>query len=108
MPVYDELILIVKADRVGEPAMNAFVDAIEEAALWLTNHPRQALDIFLKAHPDLDNELNRRAWFDTLPRFAKRPRALDRARYTRFARFMKDSGLIESVPPVEDYAVELE
>ena len=108
VPVYDELILIVKADRVSDPKMNGFIDAIEEATLWLTNHPKEALDIFLKAYPDLDNELNRRAWFDTLPRFAKRPRALDRARYTRFATFMKDSGLIETVPAVESYAVELE
>lgn len=107
VPVYDELIFIARGDRASEDAMNAFMDAIEEATLWLTNHPKEALDIFLRAYPDLDNELNRRAWFDTLPRFAKRPRALDRARYTRFATFMQQAGLIETVPPLEDYAVEL-
>ena len=108
VPVYDELIYIARKDRVGDASLARFLDATEEATLWLTNHPQEALDIFLKAYPDLDNELNRRAWFDTLPRFAKRPRALDRARYTRFAEFMKASRLIETVPPVESYAVELE
>ena len=47
------------------------------------------------------------AWADTLPRFAKRPAALDAARYERFSQFMKDAGLIREVPPVESYAVEL-
>jgi putative hydroxymethylpyrimidine transport system substrate-binding protein len=56
----------------------------------------------------LDNELNRRAWDDTLPRFALRPAALHRARYARFAKFLKDQGLVESLPDVGDYAVEIE
>ncbi|MEL6968332.1 MAG: ABC transporter ATP-binding protein, partial [Pseudomonadota bacterium] len=55
----------------------------------------------------LDNELNRRAWVDTLPRFAKRPFALDSGRYERFAAFMKESGLIKSIPALDTYAVEL-
>ncbi len=45
----------------------------------------EAWGLFAKAHPDLDNELNKRAWRDTLPRLAKRPAALDRGRYDRFA-----------------------
>ena len=108
VPVYDELIFIARNDRADDPRFGRFMDAVEEATLWLTNHPREALDIFLKAYPDLDNELNRRAWTDTLPRFAKRPRALDRRRYERFAAFMKESGLIEEIPPLESYAVEID
>ena len=73
VPVYDELIFIVKNDRVDDKRFRPFLDAIEQATLWLTNHPDEALKVFLKAHPDLDNELNRRAWVDTLPRFAKTP-----------------------------------
>ena len=42
----------------------------------------------------LDDELNRRAWADTLPRFAHRPAALDHGRYRRFAAFLADRGLI--------------
>ena len=45
------------------------------------------------------------AWADTLPRFAKRPAALDAGRYQRFSEFMKDAGLIKTVKP-EDYAVD--
>ena len=62
---------------------------------------------FLEVYPDLDNELNRRAWVDTLPRFAKRPAALDSSRYERFANFMKESGLIKETAPLSTYAIEL-
>ncbi len=108
VPVYDELIFIVKNDRINDKHLRPFIDAIEKATLYLTNHPDEALAQFLKAYPDLDNELNRRAWRDTLPRFAKRPAALDSTRYKRFAKFMLDSGLIKNIVPLESYAIELE
>lgn len=107
VPVYDELILVARQDRVDDPRFKTFLDVTEQATLFLTNHPQEAWELFIKAHPDLDNELNRRAWTDTLPRLAKRPSALDTRRYERFAEFMLESGLITRIPPVEDYAVEL-
>lgn len=107
VPVYDELILVAKNDRLDDPRLGAFLDAVEEATLWLTNHPQEAWKLFAASKDDLDNELNERAWRDTLPRLAKRPGALDARRYERFARFMKEAGLIEEIPPLENYAVEL-
>ncbi|MCZ6453789.1 MAG: ABC transporter ATP-binding protein, partial [Alphaproteobacteria bacterium] len=64
--------------------------------------------LFLRGHKDLDDELNKRAWRDTLPRFALRPSALDKGRYKRFAEFLKSQGMIKSTPPVASYAVEIE
>ncbi|MFD0915285.1 ABC transporter substrate-binding protein [Pseudahrensia aquimaris] len=107
VPVYDELIFVVNNERLDDPRFRKFMLAIEKAALYLTNDSDAALAAFLKAYPDLDNELNRRAWVDTLPRFAKRPAALDSGRYERFADFMKASGLIKETVPLESYAVEL-
>jgi putative hydroxymethylpyrimidine transport system substrate-binding protein len=107
VPPYDELVLVARKGREGEPAFGKFVAVLEEATLWLTNHPQEAWELFIKAHADLDNELNKRAWRDTLPRLAKRPAALDRGRYERFAAFMRDAGLIRQVPPLESYAVEI-
>jgi putative hydroxymethylpyrimidine transport system substrate-binding protein len=57
---------------------------------------------------ELAQLLNRRAWSDTLPRFASRPAALDKTRYRRMAEFLKAEGLIKTTPPVDDYAVVLE
>jgi putative hydroxymethylpyrimidine transport system substrate-binding protein len=108
VPVYDELILLARNDMLDDDRLPRFIAAVEEATIWLTNHPQEAWEQFIAAHPDLDNELNRRAWFATLPRFAKRPAALDTARYERFGAFMKERGLIDETVPVAEYAVELD
>ena len=52
---------------------------------FIVNHPEEAWTIFAGHKAELDDELNRRAWRDTLPRFALRPAALDRGRYEAFA-----------------------
>ena len=105
VPPYDELIYVTRNELAGDARLPRFLAAVEKAALFLTNHPEAALDLFLKAHPDLDNPLNRRAFADTLPRFSKSPAALDAARYRNFARFMKDQGLIKEIVPLERYAI---
>lgn len=87
--------------------MAAFLAAIEAAVTWQTNHPEDALAVFLEAHPDLDDELNREAFRDTLRRFALRPSALDTARYERFGAFMKERGLVTKTVPVPEFAVEV-
>ena len=107
VPVYDELVFVAKKDSAGDPRFPKFLDVIEEATLFITNHPDESWEMFIKDQPDLANDLNKRAWYDTLPRLAKRPAALDRKRYERFATFMKESGLIKQIPPVDEYAVEL-
>lgn len=107
VPVYDELVFVTRKQLVADPRLPRFLQAVEKAAVYLTNHPDEALGLFLKAYPDLDNELNRKAFVDTLPRLAKRPAALDRTRYQRFGTFMAESGLIPKAPAVDDIAVEL-
>jgi len=107
VPSYDELIVLANHAALGDTRLRRFVDALERAAQYLVNHPGAAWDLFIKAHPDLDDELNRRAWRDTLPRFALRPGALDRGRYARMAAFLKDRGMITTVAPLDSYAVEL-
>ncbi|MDR3493766.1 MAG: ABC transporter ATP-binding protein, partial [Ancalomicrobiaceae bacterium] len=82
-----------------------FLDAVEKATLWLSNHPDEAWGIFKASDAKLDDELNKRAFYDTLPRFAHRPAAVDPVRLNRFAEFLKARGLIDSVPPVESYTV---
>ena len=69
------------------------------------NHPQESWQKFINAHPKLDDELNRRAWRDTLRRFAKRPRAYDEYRYAEFAKFLKDRGLLKKAEGPEAYGV---
>ena len=107
IPAYDELVLVAKNDRLGDKRLRAFLDAIEAGIQYMVNHPDDAWKLFLKGHKDLDDELNKRAWRDTLPRFALRPGALDEARYRKFAEFLKSQGMIKTVPSVSSYAVEI-
>jgi len=107
IPPYDELILVAHRDYVTRPKLRKFVDALEAGVQFLVNHPEESWKLFIRGRKDLDDKLNRLAWRDTLPRFALRPGALDRARYKRFAEFLKKQTLIKKVPPLETYAVEL-
>lgn len=108
VPLYDELVFIALPSRLSEPRFKAFLAAVEKGANYLTNKPEASWQLYTKAFPNLDDELNKRAFADTLPRFAKRPAALDKTRYKRFADFMLESGLVKTAPKVSDIAVELD
>lgn len=108
IPAYDELIVVANRNAVAEKKLRRFVDALEEGVQFLVNHPEASWKLFVAGErKTLDDELNRRAWRDTLPRFALRPGALDRNRYLRFASFLKDQQIVRDIPPLESWAVEL-
>jgi putative hydroxymethylpyrimidine transport system substrate-binding protein len=108
VPAYDELILVAHRDDLGRPELRRFLRAVEAATAWTVNHPAEAWDVFKGTDPAaLGDELNRRAWAATLPRFAHSPAALDHGRYRRFARFLAERGLTGEPPPVAAYAVDL-
>ncbi|HXV25802.1 MAG TPA: ABC transporter substrate-binding protein [Alphaproteobacteria bacterium] len=107
VPAYDELIFIAHRDRLDDARLPRFLDAIERAVLFMLNHPEEAWDDFRRYRAELDDELNKRAWADTLPRFAKSPAALDIGRYQRFAEFLLEQKLIPETLPVERYAIDL-
>ena len=107
VPVYDELIVVANKDKLADPRLRRFVIALERGVMFLTNNPDESWKLFIARHKDLDDELNKRAWRDTWPRFDKRPAAMDFGRYERFAKFLQDKGMVKAMPPVASYAVEL-
>lgn len=108
VPAYDELIVVAKKGKAEQTKYAAFLTALEQATIYILNHPNEAWESFIRYKPnELNNELNRRAWADTLPRLALRPKALEEGRYLRMADFLKTQGLITEIPKLEDYAVEL-
>ena len=109
IPAYDELILVANRSALDTPELRKFIDGLEAGVQYLVNHPDESWNLFISGdRRDLDDELNRRAWRDTLPRFALRPGALDRTRYLRFAEFLKEQDIIKEIAPLETWAVELE
>jgi putative hydroxymethylpyrimidine transport system substrate-binding protein len=107
VPMYDELIVVANRDRLKDPRFPKFIAALERGTVFLINHPDEAFALFIKGRKELDDELNKRAWRDTIPRFAHSPAALDRGRYERFAAFLKQQGLVKATPPLDSFAVEL-
>ena len=107
VPPYDELIIVAHKGKVSDPRYRKFLNALELGVQYLLNHPKESWAAFTGAHKNLNDELNKRAWRDTMPRFALRPAAFDKVRYQRFAKFLKKQGLIKDIMPVADYAIEL-
>lgn len=104
VPVYDELIFVANADTYDKDAIRGFNKAIEQATIYITNHPQAAWEEFVAYAPDtLNNELNKRAWRDTLNRFALRPSAVDLQRYDDYAEFMYEQKIIKTLPKAQDY-----
>ena len=107
LPAYDELIYIANRDSMNNDVIRRFLQATELATQYIINHPQESWDIFKSTAKELDDELNKRAWVDTLPRLALRPAALDAGRYVRFEAFLKDAGLLKDTRAVEMLAVDV-
>lgn len=109
VPVYEELIIVVNnKEREAKDKWQRFNRALQQAVDYIHAQPEQAWEEFKAYKPkELDTELNRMAWKDTLPYLAKNPAKLERSRYENFAQFMFDKQLLKKAPPaVDSYAIE--
>lgn len=104
VPAYDELIYVANPALADRDRIARFLAATEQAVQYIINHPVESWEVFAATSAELDDDLNARAWTDTLPRFALRPAALDHARYARFEAFLAAAGLIPQVRPVSELA----
>ncbi len=107
VPSYDELIYVANPDTMDADKVARFMAATEKATQYIVNNPVKSWEIFAATSTELQDELNKRAWVDTLPRFALRPAGYDAGRYVRFEQFLFDSGMIPSVNPVEAITIDV-
>lgn len=63
MPTYSELVFITNKDNSNKPFISLFLKSIQEGTAFFKKHPQTSWNKFAKNHPNLDNELNRQAWF---------------------------------------------
>lgn len=99
IPPYDELIFVMNKNKVNSSIRKSFLIAIKKGNSYLQQHPQEMWQAFAKSHPELNNELNRQAWFATLPLFAKDPEKIDKKQWKDFAEFMQKNGLIKNIRP---------
>ena len=107
LPAYDELIYVANTGSKDDDRIKRFLAATEKATQFIVNHPQQSWEIFAATAKELQDELNRHAWRNTLPRFALRPTALDAGRYARMEAFLHESGLIDRQRPVSELAIDV-
>lgn len=107
LPPYDELIYVANRDTMDVEMIQRFLAATEKATQYIINHPVDSWEVFAATAPELNDELNKRAWVDTLPRFALRPSALETGRYATFEAFLHEAGLVPSLNKVSDIAIDV-
>lgn len=108
LPSYDELIYVAHKDNIDKDRIARFLAATEKATQYIVNHPKQSWEIFSSTAKELQDELNKRAWADTLPRFALRPAAFDHGRYRKMEDFLVEAGLLEGEAlPVSRLAIDV-
>lgn len=106
VPMYDELIVLARKGEENSEMVKSFVAALKEGTAYLLAHPEETWEQFRVDYPDLDNELNKVAWEDTLPMFATDPGKLDTDRYQAYGDFLKEHDLISPDVEIFDYAVD--
>ncbi|MEP5151375.1 ABC transporter substrate-binding protein [Planktotalea sp.] len=107
LPPYDELIYVANTETMDKDLIARFLAATEKATQYIVNHPEESWDIFAGTSAELQDELNAKAWVDTLPRFALRPTAMDEGRYETFEAFLHGAGLIPSLNAVSKIAIDV-
>jgi putative hydroxymethylpyrimidine transport system substrate-binding protein len=108
IPTYDELVLVASADRVEEDpeAIRLFIAALERGTRDAVRDPEAATATLLDAAPDLDPKLTAAEVEATLP--VLEPERgdpygyMDAKQWQRFAGFMTDGGLIDTLPEAGD------
>lgn len=107
VPPADELVLIARRDRIGDPRIAAFIGALDEGVATVQHDPDGVRQRFVAAHPDLDGTFDRASWHATVPLLSPDPGRLDAARYQRFAAFCVAAKLTPTLQALGDYAVQI-
>ncbi len=95
VPSYEELIYIANVKNRNNPVFDKFFKAIQKATLTIINDPETTWQDFSTYRKGLNDELNKRAFKDTLSRFTLRPQAHDLKTYEVFGNFLKQKGIIK-------------
>ena len=107
VPPYDELIYVANSKNIDKEKIRKFLKATELATQFIINNPEESWKIFASTSKELDDQLNKMAWADTIPRFALRPPAFDAGRYLEFQDFLLKNKLINKALPISKIAIDV-
>ncbi|GGA79754.1 ABC transporter ATP-binding protein [Brucella endophytica] len=110
VPVYDELVYVAnkdKLDKAEKDKISRFLAATEKAAQYIVNHPQKSFESYASYSTELNDDLNKRSWADTVARFSRSPAALDYGRWSRYEAYLKENGLVPSILAVDQFAIDV-
>jgi putative hydroxymethylpyrimidine transport system substrate-binding protein len=99
VPTYDELVLVAQRKRLEEDpqATRLFLAALSRGTRAAVEDPKAAAAAVIEANPDLEPKLAKAEVAATLP-LLSRSGSMDPAEWTKFIGWMRDNGLISSLP----------
>jgi putative hydroxymethylpyrimidine transport system substrate-binding protein len=99
VPTYDELVLVAQEGRLEEDpqAIRLFLAALSRGTRAAVENPQVAAAAVREANPDLEPKLAEAELKATLP-LLSRSGSMNSAEWTHFIAWMRDNGLIESLP----------
>ena len=101
VPNYEELIFIINIKNRNEVKFKKFLQAIQKATIKIVNNPKKTWNDFSKYRNGLNDELNKRAYRDTIKRFSLRPNAYDLDAYQKFQQFLYKQKIIKKIHDIE-------
>jgi putative hydroxymethylpyrimidine transport system substrate-binding protein len=106
VPSYDELVLVGQRERLEEDPQKVrlFLAALARGTTAAAKNPQASAKALLEANPDLDPKLTKAELAATLPlldpaRGGHPYGYMNPARWGEFAGWMRDNGLISTLPP---------
>lgn len=108
IPDHYELVLVANERTLREhsAALRGFIAALKGAIDLTLRDPNRAIDLFFKANPELEDELNLRSFLATLRYFEGSPCVSDPKRWAPLQDFLFDQGLIAQKAPLEELFTE--
>lgn len=107
IPTYDELVLVANSDRIADDPepIRLFIAALERGTRDAASDPDAATEAVLEAGQGLEPRLTAAEVRRTLPLLLPEDAGdafgyMDPGEWDRFARFMSDRGLVDTVPDI--------
>lgn len=107
IPNYSVLIFVTHIANINDTRLPKFLAAVKRAVKYLDAHPKETWQQFANQYPESNNEVNREAWFATMPYFAEDPADFNSHEWRSFAAFMFKNQMIKKVQDINRYAVVL-
>ncbi len=97
VPQTEEILIAANEETAAknERMLSAFLAGLARGIVFTADHPEEAYNQFLAAYPDLNDELNRRAYEITVPLFSLGARLGPAQEWDTLRSYMLRSGLID-------------